>query len=375
VEDKPVIAEILMCPGCNSDLRLTGDEWTCPSCGLVAVQRSNVVDFLYNTPQIELANNGKWDLSEDQRTGVELLRLSETHGYSELKSQARDLRTGEGRVFNDPHAQLLDSRLAKFAQRRFARRYEQVSSEVGRGHGQQMLHKIETRLRDIDLPSVPSELAVELGGGDGQYILGFAKRFRHVLFLDGSLVNLALASALARDDGVTNVSFLRVDITALPVRSSIASMVHANGVIEHVNDPAALVAETVRVRSQDGYSVVVSPNRTPITFEPHFRLPLFGLIPRFIRTPLIGIARGKASEAGTDLLTIRRLKQTLQRTNAIWDVFVIPRGVDSTARQTPLRSIAVKLMQSPLGSLADKLINHFLLPIAHSHIAIGRRDN
>ena len=370
-----MITEILTCPGCNSNLLLTGDEWTCPSCGLVAIQRSNIIDFLYNTPHIKLANNGLWDLSEDQRTGVELLRLSETHGYSELKNQARALRTSEGRVIDDPHAQLLDSRLAKLAQRRFNRRYELVSSEVGRKHGQQMLHKIETRLRDLDLPSVSSELAIELGGGDGQYLLGFAEKFRHVLVVDGSLVNLALASALARDDGITNASFLRADITALPVKSSIASMTHANGVIEHVYDTASLVAETVRLRSEDGYSVVVSPNRTPITFEPHFRLPLFGLIPRFIRTPMIGVARGKASEAGTDLLTLRRFRQTLQRTGTIWDVFVIPRGINSTARQTPVRSIVARSMQSVVGAIPDKLINHIFISIAHSHIAIGRGNN
>ncbi|MCX8214861.1 MAG: class I SAM-dependent methyltransferase [SAR202 cluster bacterium] len=220
---------------------------------------------------------------------------------------------------------------------------------------------------------MPSNLAIELGGGDGQYLLGFAEKFEHVVFVDGSLANVVLAKALARDDGIANITFVRADITAVPISSSTFSMVHANGVIEHVNTPIALTTEIVRLTNTSGYSVVVSPNRNPITFEPHFRLPLFGLIPRLIRRPLIVIARGKGSEAGTDLLSLRRLRNTLLQTNAAWDVFVIPRGIDSTARQTRLRSIIARSMRSPVGAVADWLINRVFLPIAHSHIAIGQR--
>ena len=371
MEEKPVIAEILMCPGCNSDLRLTGDEWTCPSCGLVAVQRSNIVDFLYNTPQIELANNGQWELSEDQRTGVELLRLSETHCYSELKNRARVLRTGEGGVFDDPHAQLLESRLAKFAQRRFARRYEQVSSEVGRGHGQQILHKIEKRLDDLNLAPAPKHLAVELAGGDGQYLPGFSVNFESVLFVEGSLVNIVLARSLVRDAGLTNVNFVRADVLDLPIRSSVASMVHANNVIEHVSDPQALAHECARVTDPDGYSVVVSPNRTSVFLEPHFRLPLYGLIPKAVRLFLIPITRGKSSEAGTSLLSLGGLRKVLATVPFDWEIFLVPRGLRSIARTTPLRWILVRALQSPLGGVVDWLLNKVLLPLAPTHTAVG----
>ena len=373
--DEPVASDLFVCPHCTSVLIHIDETWFCNTCGTVAVQRQNIADFLYDTQKIDLANSGQWDLSEDQRIGLELLELSDGHSYAELGDRAQSLRTNESGLFDDPHVQLLKSRLALRAQRRFAHQYGRVSSEVGRGHGQQVLHKIEARLRDLGRPLMPSELAVELGGGDGQYLLGFAERFDHVLFVDGSLVNIVLARALAHEDGITNVTFLRADITAVPIRSSVFSMVHANGVIEHVNDPVALASESVRLTSAGGYSVLVSPNRTPITFEPHFRLPLFGLIPRFIRSPLIAIARGTGSEAGTDLLSLWRLKRTLQRTDAIWDVFVIPRGIRSTARNTPLRSILARSMQSPLGAVADKFVNHILLPIAHSHIAIGQRNS
>ncbi len=364
--------DILACPACKSALQLMHGEWVCDSCGTVALQRQGIADFLYDTPEIRLANEGSWNLAQDQHIGLRLLELFDQHTYVELSEHARLLRTDADGFVSDPHARLLTGRLALRAQRRFARRYERVADEVGRGHGEQMLHKIETRLRDLGQSPMPAHLAIELGGGDGQYLLGFANRFEHVLFVDGSLVNVVLARAMARDDGVTNVSFLRSDITVLPVTSSVASMVHANGVIEHVSDPVALVTEGVRVTRRDGCSVVVSPNRIPVTIEPHFRLPLFGLIPKAVRVRLIAVSRGKESEAGTQLLTIWRLRRTLQRANAAWDVFVIPRGIGSTARRTPMRTILAKAMRSPFGAVADRLVNQILLPVAHCHIAIGR---
>ena len=370
---KPVRSDLFACPSCKSSLVLTNQTWKCSGCGPVGIQRQDIADFLYDISTIQLANSGQWDLADDTSLGLELLELFDQHSYAELRNQAQSSRTTKSGLVSDPHAQLLNSQLAIWAQRRFSRRYERVSSEVGRNHGQQILHKVETRLQDLGRPPMPSNLAIELGGGDGQYLLGFAEKFEHVVFVDGSLANVVLAKALARDDGIANITFVRADITAVPISSSTFSMVHANGVIEHVNTPIALTTEIVRLTNTSGYSVVVSPNRNPITFEPHFRLPLFGLIPRLIRRPLIVIARGKGSEAGTDLLSLRRLRNTLLQTNAAWDVFVIPRGIDSTARQTRLRSIIARSMRSPVGAVADWLINRVFLPIAHSHIAIGQR--
>jgi hypothetical protein len=37
-----------------------------------------------------------------------------------------------------------------------------------------------------------------------------------------------------------------------------------------------------------------------------------------------------------------------------------------------MRTILAKAMRSPFGAVADRLVNQILLPVAHSHIAIGR---
>jgi len=365
---------LLECPHCSSALRLVDDAWECDSHGTVALQRQGIADFLFDTCEIRLANEGRWDLEEDQQTGLKLTEVCDNYSYADLSEYARRLQTSAGGLLGDPHARVLTSRLAARAQRRFARRYERVANEVGRGHGEHMLHKIDTRLQDLDRPPMPRRLALELGGGDGQYLLGFAAKFQHVVFIDASLVNVVLARALTRDDGVTNVSFLRADITSLPIKREVASLAHANNVIEHVHRPRAMAGECVRITSGGGYAVVVSPNRNSIFPEPHFRLPLYGLIPQAIRLWLIPLTRGKRSEAGTNPLSLRGLRNALGQTPQLeWDVFVAPRGLVSTARDTPIRRVVANAFRSPLGRMADWLLNRALLVLAPCHIAIGKK--
>ena len=367
-----MIGDILSCPHCGSSVQRTGEELFCNAHGRIAKHRDGLVDFLYDTAEIRLANAGVWDLANDQRVGIELLEMFANSSYSELKEHARRQMTDAEGFVDDQHARLMKSRLAHRAQRRFDKRYRRVSEEVGSGHGEQMLHKIDTRVCDLNLTPVLKNLAVELAGGDGQYLPGFCRSFEHVVFVDGSLVNVVLARALARDDGLTNASFIRADILSLPVRSSVASMVHANNVIEHVSDPDVLASECARIVTPDGYAVVVSPNRMSVFLEPHFRLPLYGFFPRAVRLFLIPITRGKSSEAGANPLSLGGLRRTLKSVPFDWDIFLVPRGLQSTARSTPLRRILAQALQSPLGGAADWLLNRAFLPLAHCHTAIGR---
>ena len=370
-----MIGDLLICPHCGSPVQRTDDRWLCDLHGCVAKHRGELVDFLYDTAEISLANDGVWNLADDQRVGLQLLGMFPEASYLELTEHVRRQRMDGGGFATDPHADLKEGWFAHRARKRFNSRYQRVAEEIGGGHGEQILHKIETRLLDLERKPMPGSLAIELAGGDGQYLSGFCKRFENVVFVDGSLVNVVLAQALARDGGLTNVDFVRADILSLPIRSSLASMVHANNVIEHVSEPQTMVSECARVASPDGYAVVVSPNRTSVFFEPHFRLPLYGLIPRSVRLRLIPITRGATSEAGTDPLSLRRLRQVLRTVPFEWEIFVAPRGMQSTARSTLLRRILLRTLQSRVGGVADWLLNRGLLPIVQTHTAIGRVKN
>ena len=348
-------SRLLACPRCHESLTSTGSKWACMTCGVVAIAHGGIIDFLHGISQLSVAGRGVWNLDEDRVLGERLLTVADRFSHEELAERVRLQRDGADTA----------------AKRRFNDFYCKVSKDVGLRHGSSILEKVDTRLQENLAPPLQEVLAIEAGGGEGRYLPGFADRFQQVVFIDGSLSNVVLAQVMARDQGLTNILFVRADITALPLAEGVASFVHANGVIEHVHDPTALVEGCLRVAATDGYVVIVSPNRIPITREPHFRLPLFGVIPKFVRKPLIRVTRGKDSEAGTDLLSIWGLRRVLRRSGGAWDVFVVPATMRSTARTTPLRSLLTKALSSPLGSVVAWIVNHVLIPIAHSHIAIG----
>ena len=73
---------LLECPHCSSALRLVDDAWECDSHGTVALQRQGIADFLFDTCEIRLANEGRWDLEEDQQTGLKLTEVCDNYSYS-----------------------------------------------------------------------------------------------------------------------------------------------------------------------------------------------------------------------------------------------------------------------------------------------------
>jgi SAM-dependent methyltransferase len=222
------------------------------------------------------------------------------------------------------------------------------------------------------LPPLVGNVALEDGGGDGGHIPDFGRRFKRVVFLDASLANAVFARRLVDQSGLADrVICVRADATELPFKDGVFDFVHCVGVIEHVADRQALVNEGVRVANTNGYLVIGSPNRYPITREPHFQLPLFGLFPKPLRSRLIYRTRGVTSEEGTDPLSLRDLRHTLTEAGApSAEIFFVPRSLGKTARQTPARRIIVSALSSPLGGVLDGLINGVLLPVAPSHLAI-----
>ena len=172
-----------------------------------------------------------------------------------------------------------------------------------------------------------------------------------------------------------NVRFVRANVERLPLASESADLVHQNGVIEHVADPQAMVDESLRVTRSEGSYACISPNRYPITPEAHFKLPLFGLIPRSLRAPLLPIVRGVDSEVGTDLRSLRELESYFATAGATRShfFFVSPR-TQSTVRQTRLRSAIVGGLDLPLlGRLFDLVLNRLLLPIAPYQVVVASR--
>jgi len=323
------------------------------------VERHGVYDFLDDKAVIPLAGGGELDLSADTALGAE---LASTPG--DWKS-----------LYRMAMSKTLLPRSK--AEARFLRWCYKINDEVGEHHGDASLRKIDGRLDDLGLPALAGNVALEDGGGDGSHVPDFARRFKSVVFLDASLVNAVLARRLVDQNGLADrVVCVRADATRLPFKDGVFDFVHSVGVIEHVADRQSLVHEGIRVTNRNGYLVIGSPNRYPITREPHFQLPLFGLFPKPLRSRLIYLTRGATSEEGTDPLSLRDLRHTLTQAGVRSpEIFFVPRSLGKSARQTPARRIIVSVLSGPLGGALDELVNGALLPIAPSHLAIVRGDD
>ncbi|MDQ3816834.1 MAG: hypothetical protein M3362_03960 [Acidobacteriota bacterium] len=118
------------------------------------------------------------------------------------------------------------------------------------------------------------------------------------------------------------------------------------------------------------------PARFSVAPEPHFRLPGFGFFPRWMRRHLIYRLRGITSEAGTDPRSLRQLRgyfESAGEKNV--DVFFLPRGLELTARNTPVRRLIRSALALPrVGGLVSSIINGPLLWLMPYHIAVVSRD-
>lgn len=361
--------DVCACPRCKGTLSLRGEELHCGACGSVGRVWHGILDFLAHEDRISCAAGGVLDLAKDREVAEEAASFSRSSGadYVTLSAHVADIRNNQGKPV---HLR----RTPTEAEKRYEKWYWTVEKEVGARHGQAILAKIDAHLADKGAAKATGEWALEGGGGMGGYVPGFAERFRKVVFFDGSLVNVFLAKKLAEETGLTNVIFVHGNAETLPFKGGVFDFAHQNGIVEHVEHPEAMVKEALRVLSSRGTYFCLSPNRYPITPEPHFKLPLFGAFPRSVRKVLLPRVRGNASEAGTDLRSLRQLRQIFASAGTTPEVFFLPRTLPWTARTTPVRRLVKSALAMPgLGDTVSFLLNGPLLPVMPYHCAVVHR--
>jgi ubiquinone/menaquinone biosynthesis C-methylase UbiE len=324
------------------------------------------VDFLAGQAILHGAAGARFDLAADAEIANQLAeRASELTVEALLKMKTELTAPSEASATATMNA----------AQRRFNRRYRNVESEVMACGQAGIVHKVAPYLASIGHRPLGGVWALEAGGGHGHFLADFASMYHNVILADCSLTLIIIARRNAEERGVTNVHYIRCDATLLPLASDSMDWIHENNIIEHVADPQALVSEGTRVLSQRGVYVIVSPNRYPITPEPHFRVPLFGAVPRPVRRWLIPRVRGVSSEAGTDLRSLGQLRSYLRGAGEEdVPIFFLPRQLEYTVRRTVVRRIVRVLLSSRVfGGGLNILLNRVLLHIMPSHIAIVAR--
>lgn len=105
----------------------------------------------------------------------------------------------------------------------------------------------------------PGEVCVDLGSGRGRDTLRMAEAVGakgHAFGIDASEGMLEKARDTAARLGMTNASFLRADLAALPLESESVDLVVSNCTINHATDKQAAWNEIYRVLKPGGRFVV-----------------------------------------------------------------------------------------------------------------------
>jgi SAM-dependent methyltransferase len=239
------------------------------------------------------------------------------------------------------------------------------------GHGYAILEKFPRYLADSPCTVPHRGIALEDGAGHGLHIEGFAANFAQVFVVDLSLPYLLLAKRILEERAISNVTLVCASVERLPFTDACFDFIHSNNVIEHVLDQAALFGEAHRLLNDRGVLFLHSPNRFSLYFEPHFRLPGFGFIPKPIRRRIIRVRQGRDIDT-IKLLSLGELRRLAD--GAFVNpprISFVPRGLNGTATGGSLRGAFLKFLNSKhLGAFFSFLINRALLGVMPYHVAI-----
>jgi len=238
-------------------------------------------------------------------------------------------------------------------------------------HGYAIMEKIGHYLRSTARKMPPKRLALENGCGIGFFTEGIAKEFNHVTVLDFSLSYLVLAKKMAQERGFQNVSFVCASVERLPFQEGVFDFIHSNNVIEHVSNQRAMFHEAHRVLNYGGMLFVQSPNRFSAYIEPHFKLPLFGFIPKPLRRRIIW----KRQQRPLEDISLRSLGEVRalaeERFGDDIHVAFVPRYMDKTVTGGTIRTLLTTALKSRLlGPSTDLVINKLLLGIMPYHVLL-----
>ena len=101
-----------------------------------------------------------------------------------------------------------------------------------------------------------NDTTLDVACGPGTVVAAFSKHVRHAVGLDATDAMLDQARKLTAHRSLTNVSWRKGDVTALPFADAMFDVVSCRFAVHHFEDPAKAVAEMVRVCRQGGRLVI-----------------------------------------------------------------------------------------------------------------------
>lgn len=118
----------------------------------------------------------------------------------------------------------------------------------------QYVANIRELVKFTQLPN--SATAIEIGPGEGDYLVELAIQFNRVVALDNSASMLAIAKHKAQQAHLDNIDFLHGEPLDAVKRKVAADLIVCNMVLHHIASPAAVFQNVRQLLNQGGYLLV-----------------------------------------------------------------------------------------------------------------------
>ena len=234
-----------VCPQCRAPLRKAAEGYDCAPC-------ARRYPFRFGFPDFRLGDVPDVDTAGDLRAAA---LLAELEPSSDFRRLAAAHFAGRPAV----SAQAQATQLAHFEAER-----EQAE-----------------RAMDCLAPDASARAGafLDLGCGMGRYVAAGAAQFAAAAGVDASFCQLILARKLLTEAGLSAI-LAAAQVERLPFDDGAFAAIAATDLIEHLDDPAAAVAEVGRVTAPGGRFFAAVPNRYRLTPEPHVGVWGLGYLPR-----------------------------------------------------------------------------------------------
>ena len=129
----------------------------------------------------------------------------------------------------------------------------------------------------------PEDVVLDVGCGDSPFLHFCAMQGAEVIFADIDAQKVAAMTEILKDSPARSVTALVSDACSLPVKDASVSKIIAMEIMEHVDDPGALLKELVRVGKPGAQYLITVPDPVAETLQKGLAPPAYFEKPYHVR--------------------------------------------------------------------------------------------
>lgn len=146
------------------------------------------------------------------------------------------------------------------------------------------------------VPDLLSRRILDLGSGRGKFVVDMTRRGAEVLGFEKNPEYVTIAKARLSEEGLS-ADIVQGEAEALPFADEEFGFINMAELIEHVEDPEAVLKEAYRILKKGGSIYISVPNRFGMK-DPHYHLYVVNWLPRSWSGRFIAILGRTKNDSG-----------------------------------------------------------------------------